>query len=138
MNKYQITLVQESFSKIVPISSLAAKLFYNKLFELNPKLKPLFKQDITEQGTKLMKMLGIAVNNLNNLEMLIPMVYTLGERHIGYGVKEEHYDTVGEALIWTLEQALGKAFTPELKDAWLIAYTTLATVMIEAANKKLN
>ncbi|MEP1384385.1 MAG: globin family protein [Paraglaciecola sp.] len=137
MNKYQITLVQESFSKIIPISSLAAELFYNKLFELNPKLKPLFKQDITEQGTKLMKMLGVAVNNLNNLEMLIPIVQTLGERHIGYGVKEEHYDTVGEALIWTLEQGLGKDFTPELKDAWLITYTTLATVMIEAANKKL-
>ncbi|MEP1554685.1 MAG: globin family protein [Paraglaciecola sp.] len=137
MNKYQITLVQESFSKIIPISSLAAELFYSKLFELNPKLKPLFKQDITEQGTKLMKMLGVAVNNLNNLEMLIPIVQTLGERHIGYGVKEEHYDTVGEALIWTLEQGLGKDFTPELKDAWLITYTTLATVMIEAANKKL-
>ncbi|MEP0354724.1 globin family protein [Paraglaciecola sp.] len=137
MNKYQITLVQESFSKIIPISSLAAELFYNKLFELNPKLKPLFKQDITEQGTKLMKMLGVAVNNLNNLEMLIPIVQTLGERHTGYGVKEEHYDTVGEALIWTLEQGLGKDFTPELKGAWLITYTTLATVMIEAANKKL-
>lgn len=95
----------------------------------------MFKQDITEQGAKLMKMLRVAVNSLNNLEILIPIAKTLGESHMGYGVKEEHYDTVRETLLWPLEQGLGKAFTPDLKNAWLITYTTLATIMIEAGNK---
>ena len=136
MNVQQIALVQDSFAKVAPIAETAATLFYNKLFELDPSLRPLFKGDITEQGAKLMKMLGIAVNSLKSLESLIPIVQSLGEKHVGYGVKDEHYDTVGDALIWTLEQGLGDAFTPQVKDAWLVTYTTLATVMMEAANTK--
>lgn len=136
MNIQQIVLVQDSFAKVVPIASTAADLFYQKLFDLDPSLQPLFKGDMQEQGAKLMKMLGLVVNGLNDLNSLIPAVRSLGERHVGYGVQDAHYDTVGEALIWTLEQGLGDAFTPQVKDAWLIAYTTLSTVMIEASKNK--
>ena len=135
MNESQITLVQESFAKVAPIADTAADLFYNKLFSLDPTVKPLFKEDLTVQGAKLMKMIGMAVNGLTNLDALVPVVVSLGERHAGYGVKDEHYDTVGEALIWTLGQGLGEEFTDEVKAAWIEAYTILASVMKEAAAK---
>ncbi len=133
MNETQIALVQSTFQQVVPIADTAAKLFYGKLFELDPSVKPLFKEDLTVQGAKLMKMIGMAVNGLTNLDDLVPVVVSLGERHVGYGVQDEHYATVGEALIWTLEQGLGDAFTEEVKAAWLEAYTLLSSVMKEAA-----
>ena len=136
MTPKQIELVQATFAKVVPIAPTAAELFYGKLFELDPSLKPLFKGDMTEQGAKLMKMIGMAVNSLNDLEGLVPVVQSLGERHVDYGVKDEHYDTVGEALIWTLGQGLGEAFTDDVKYAWVTTYTLLATVMQEAASAK--
>ena len=133
MTPEQIKLVQDSFAKVAPIAPTAAELFYGKLFELDPELKPLFKGDMKEQGAKLMKMIGIAVNGLNNLDALVPAVQDLGVRHVDYGVKESHYDTVGSALLWTLGQGLGDDFTEDTKEAWTITYTTLATVMTEAA-----
>lgn len=133
MNDQQITLVQESFAKVAPIADQAAAMFYQKLFELDPSLKPLFKGSMEEQGKKLMKMIGLAVNSLGRLESLVPAVQNLGERHNGYGVKEADYDTVGSALIWTLEQGLGNDFTPACRDAWVTTYTLLANTMKEAA-----
>ncbi len=127
-------LVQESFKKVAPISEKAAEIFYGKLFELDPSLKPLFKGDIVEQGRKLMKVLGTAVAGLNNLEALIPVVKDLGRRHVGYGVPESSYATVGEALIYTLGAGLGDAFTPETKEAWIEVYGLLSNVMIEASD----
>lgn len=135
MNATQIELVQGTFAKVAPIAETAAELFYGKLFELDPDLRPLFKGDMKEQGAKLMKMIGMAVNALNDIPALIPVVESLGERHVDYGVEDEHYDTVGEALIWTLGQGLGDDFTEEVKDAWIVTYTTLATVMKGAAAK---
>jgi hemoglobin-like flavoprotein len=129
----QVALVQETFELVAPIAETAAELFYNRLFELDPSVKPLFKGDMTEQGKKLMAMIATAVKGLNNPDKLIPAVQQLGRNHVGYGVVDAHYDTVGAALIWTLEQGLADAFTPEVKDAWVAVYTLLASVMKDAA-----
>lgn len=133
MTPEQKQLVQESFAKITPIADQAAALFYQRLFFLDPSLKPLFKGDMEEQGRKLMKMIGTAVNGLDDLNAIVPAVQDLGRRHIGYGVKDEHYDTVGGALIWTLDQGLGDDFTPETQQAWTEVYGILATTMKDAA-----
>jgi hemoglobin-like flavoprotein len=126
-------LVRDSFAKIMPIAPQAAALFYDRLFALDPSLKPLFKGDMAEQGRKLMDMIGAAVENLGNLEAIVPAVQDLGRRHASYGVHSPHYDTVASALLWTLEQGLGDAFTPPVKAAWTEAYEILATVMKNAA-----
>lgn len=133
MTPEKIKLVQDSFAKVAPISDTAAKLFYDKLFELDPSLRPLFPDDLTAQGEKLMKMIATAVNGLNNLEAIVPAVQELGKRHVGYGVRDAHYDTVGAALLWTLEASLKDDFTPDVKAAWTETYTILATVMKDAA-----
>lgn len=129
MTPDQIALVQQSFAKVKPIADQAAALFYGRLFELDPSLRPLFKGDMTEQGRKLMQMLALAVNGLTKLDTLAPAVAELGRRHKGYGVTDSMYPTVASALLWTLEQGLGKDFTPAVKDAWVAAYTLLASVM---------
>jgi hemoglobin-like flavoprotein len=126
-------LVRDSFAKVVPIAEPAAAMFYARLFDLDPSLKPLFKGDMPEQGRKLMAMIGTAVANLDKLETIVPAVQALGRRHAGYGVPAESYDTVGAALLWTLGQGLGDAFTPAVEAAWTEAYTVLATVMKDAA-----
>jgi hemoglobin-like flavoprotein len=127
------TLVRESFDKVVPIAPQAAALFYDRLFMLDPSLKPLFKGDMAEQGRRLMKMIGTAVANLDKLETIVPAVEDLGRRHATYGVQPAHYDTVATALLWTLGQGLGSAFTPPVEAAWTEAYTILATAMKDAA-----
>jgi hemoglobin-like flavoprotein len=103
------------------------------LFELDPAIKPLFKSDLTEQGRKLMQMISVAVNNLDNVEAIMPAVKDLAVRHVGYGVTAAHYDTVGAALLWTLEKGLGSAWTPEVQAAWTETYGLLAQVMKAAA-----
>jgi hemoglobin-like flavoprotein len=133
MTSAQKLLVQTTFAKVVPIADTAASLFYGRLFEIDPSLRPLFKGDIVEQGRKLMQMLGVAVTGLDRLDQIVPAVQQLGARHAAYGVKDEHYATVAAALLWTLEQGLGPDFTPEVKDAWTAAYTLLAATMKEAA-----
>ncbi|WP_206485552.1 methyl-accepting chemotaxis protein [Thalassotalea sp. G2M2-11] len=135
MTPKQITLVQESWKKVAPIAPQAAEIFYQTLFELDPSLKPMFKSDIVEQGKKLMAMLDTAVKLLNDPDKLLPAVEKLGVGHLKYGVKPEHYDVVGEALIKTLEAGLGDDFNTPLKRAWTAVYKTLSTTMIEAANK---
>jgi hemoglobin-like flavoprotein len=135
MTPNQITLVQTTWAKVVPIAPTAATLFYGKLFELDPALRPLFKSSIEAQGEKLMMMIGTAVGGLDNLGALVPAVEGLGRRHSGYGVEDKDYETVGTALLWTLEQGLGAAFTPEVKQAWTETYVTLSGVMKSAAAK---
>ena len=131
----QVTLVRETWAQVMPIADKAAGLFYGKLFELDPALKPLFRGDMTEQGQKLTKMIGIAVDHLDKLEEIVPAVQDLGVRHLEYGVKNSHYDTVGEALLWTLGQGLGDAFTTEVMNAWTDVYTLLAGTMKDAARE---
>jgi len=133
MTPEQITLVQTSWQKVVPIKEKAAELFYGKLFELDANLKPLFKGDMAEQGRKLMAMINTVVNKLNDLDDIVPAVQDLGKKHVGYGVKDSHYDTVAAALLWTLGAGLGDAFTDDVEAAWTEAYTILATAMKEAA-----
>lgn len=132
MTPQQIELVQTSFKKVVPIAGTAADLFYNRLFEIAPEVRPMFPQDMKEQKVKLMAMLGTAVSNLHKLDEILPAVKALGERHKGYGVTAAHYAPVGTALLWTLEQGLGPEFTPEVKAAWTETYTALAGVMTSA------
>ena len=133
MTPEQIKLVKSSWAEVAPISEQAAELFYGKLFELNPELKSLFNSDLKEQGRKLMVMINMAVNSLDTVEAIVPALQDLGRRHVAYGVKDEDYDTVGEALLWTLEQGLGDGFTTEVKGAWVDTYTLVATTMKTAA-----
>ena len=130
----QKNLVQESFKTIVPIADDAAQLFYQRLFELDPSLRHMFRGDMKEQRKKLMQMITAAVKGLDRLEQLVPVVEDLGRRHTGYGVTDAHYDTVGAALLWTLEMGLGSAFTPEVKEAWATVYGILASTMKNAAH----
>jgi hemoglobin-like flavoprotein len=133
MTPDQVTLVQESFKKVVPIASQAADLFYDRLFTIAPEVRPLFPTDLSEQKKKLMQVLATAVTNLHQVEKVLPAVEELGRKHVAYGVTEEHYRPVGAALLWTLEQGLGPDFTPPVKAAWTETYTTLAGVMTKAA-----
>jgi len=133
----QKELVQSSFALVAAIGDDAAVLFYKKLFELDPGLRPMFKADMAEQRTKLLQMLTAAVKGLDRLEQLVPVVQDLGRRHGRYGVTDGHYATVAEALLWTLEAGLGKAFTPDVRDAWVAVYTLLATTMQQAAKDAL-
>lgn len=132
MDAKTIKLVQDSWAKVEPISMTAADLFYAKLFELDPGVEKLFKGDMTQQKGKLMQMIGTAVKMLNRLDELVPVVVRLGERHVDYGVAAKDYDTVGAALLDTLEKGLGDAFTPEVKAAWTEVYTVLAETMLSA------
>ncbi len=133
MTPEQVELVQSSFKKVEPIATEAGDLFYGRLFEIAPQVRPMFSDDIATQRDKLMKMLSTAVTNLHQVELIIPAVEDLGRRHVDYGVVDEHYDSVGSALLWTLEQGLKDDFTPEVKDAWTETYSTLAGVMKDAA-----
>jgi len=128
-----IALVQASFELVLPIADDAAALFYSRLFELDPSLRALFRGDMKTQGRALMGMIRVAVAGLAKLDQIVPAVQTLGRRHATYGVKDEHYATVASALIWTLEQGLGDAFTPETRTAWVKVYTLLAETMQQAA-----
>jgi nitric oxide dioxygenase len=135
MTPLQVAAVQRSFSLVVPIKEQAAQIFYDRLFSVDPSLKKLFKGDMKEQGKKLMSALALVVAGLANPQSILPRVEELGRKHVGYGVEDRHYDTVGGALLWTLEKGLGDKFTPDVKDAWTAAYTLLATVMKDAAKK---
>jgi hemoglobin-like flavoprotein len=133
MTPDQTEAVKASFAKVVPIADQAGALFYEKLFALDPALRPLFKGDIKEQRQKLMQMIATAVNGLDDLDTIVPAVQALGARHAGYGVVDAHYDIVAEALLWTLEQGLGPDFTPEVREAWTATYVLLADTMKAAA-----
>ena len=133
MNSADINLIRSSFAKVVPIADTAAGLFYDRLFELDEGLRPLFHSDLERQGRLLMQMIATAVDNLDDLERLVPLVQKLGERHRLYGVEPGHYDTVGAALLWTLEQGLGEHYTSDVAQAWCNAYGLLSGVMQDAA-----
>ena len=135
MTPTQRTLVQESFKQVVPIADTAAALFYNRLFEISPALRPLFRADLTEQRKKLVQMLAYCVGKLDAPDELLPAVRALGQRHTEYGVENAHYQIVGAALLWTMETGLGDAFTPDVKAAWTAVYQILSATMIEGARE---
>jgi len=133
MRPEQVKLIRSSFASVLPSAEDAGKLFYARLFALDPALRPLFKGDIAEQSRSLMRMIAVAVNSLDRLETIVPALKALGVRHAGYGVADADYETVGEALLWTLQQRLGESFTPETAEAWSAAYGVLAQTMQSAA-----
>ncbi len=134
MTPTDIGLIRSSWTAVEPIADTAARLFYGRLFELDPAIERLFRRtDMDAQRKVLMQTLTVVVKSLDKVDQIVPAVQALGRRHAGYGVREEHYTTVGEALLWTLEQGLGEAFGPDVRAAWATAYETLATIMVEAA-----
>jgi nitric oxide dioxygenase len=137
MTPQQIALVRDSFAKVVPIKEQAAALFYDRLFALDPSTRALFRGDMKSQGAKLMAAIGAVVKALDRIETMLEDLRALARRHDRYGVREEHYSTVGAALLWTLEQGLGSAFTPEVREAWATAYGLLSSAMIAATSEPL-
>ena len=130
----QKDLVRSTWAQVLPISDEAASLFYGRLFEIDPKTRPLFAStDMAEQGRKLMQTIDVVVAGLDSLDRIAPAVEDLGRRHVGYGVRNEHYESVGAALLWTLDQDLGEEFAPETEEAWSETYGTLAKIMKDAA-----
>lgn len=133
MTPEQVSLVQQSFAKVAPISEQAAALFYDRLFEVAPPVKAMFPTEMGEQRKKLMGTLAVVVNGLSDLGSVLPAASALAKRHVGYGAKAEHYPVVGGVLLWTLEKGLGDAWTPEVADAWSAAYGTLSGYMVSEA-----
>lgn len=129
MNQNQVALVQSSFEHVRPIAETAAEIFYSQLFTMDPALRPMFKGDMATQGRMLMSVLNSAVAGLSDLDALAPVLRNLGARHVNYGVQDEHYVTVGAALLTTLSAGLGDKFTPDVREAWTAAYGLLADVM---------
>jgi hemoglobin-like flavoprotein len=132
MTPEQVALIQDSFRKVLPVQTLAAAWFYGRLFELDPSLRPLFCGDMNKQGRKLMDALDVVVENLDDIESLLPGIRNLGRRHARYGAQAQHFETVGQALILTLEEVLGEDFTDDTREAWTVAYGLLASTMIGA------
>ena len=133
MTPDQVTLVQQSFARVAPISETAAVLFYDRLFEIAPSVVPMFPTDMKEQRKKLMATLAVVVGGLSNLDAVLPAASALAKRHVSYGAKAEHYPVVGAALLWTLEKGLGDGWTPDVAAAWTAAYGTLSGYMISEA-----
>ncbi|MEL7467749.1 MAG: globin family protein [Pseudomonadota bacterium] len=133
MTPEKVKMVQDSFKMVLPIADTAADIFYTRLFEIAPEVRPLFPADLSKQKKALMGTLAVAVQNLHQVGEILPVVKDLGVRHVDYGVKDAHYDTVGAALLYTLEKGLDEAWSDELKDAWTETYVTVATVMKDAA-----
>lgn len=129
MDPQTIALVQDSWRRVLPMGAAVGDLFYQHLFEADPTLKPLFQGNLHQQAFKLIQMIDGAVGQLGDLDTLVPVLQQLGQRHLGYGVQAAHYDTVGAALLKTLEQGLGSSCTPDTRAAWTAVYGVMADVM---------
>lgn len=134
MTTEQAHIIRQTFDLVAPMADSVAAVFYRRLFELDPSLRAMFPPTLVDQGRKLMQMLGAAIAMLDRPQQLISVLESLGKRHADYGVHDEHYDTVGEALLWTLERGLGPVFTPDVKAAWAALYGVVATTVKNAAN----
>ncbi len=136
MKPANVELVQKTFAEVAPIAEQAAALFYGRLFEIAPEVKPMFKSDMVAQGRKLMSTLSVVVRGLSDLPSILPAAGNLAKKHVSYGVTAAHYEPVGAALLWTLEKGLGDKWTPEVAAAWTEAYVTLSGFMIGEAYGK--
>ena len=135
MTKEEIILIKRTwklFREINPV--VVGDTVYSKLFLDSPSVRKMFPKEMNQQYQKLIDMLSTVVGRLDNLEDLSGEIAAMAQRHVAYGVKPAQYQKVGEALLWTLEQGLGKDFTPEVKEAWTKCYTTLADAMINASS----
>jgi hemoglobin-like flavoprotein len=126
----QIELVQSSFEHVLPIADTAGLLFYERIFTLAPAARSLFGDDISLQAKRTMAAVKTVVDGLDNLDSVASFLIRLGARHVRYGVQPEHFDVVGAALMWTLEQGLGDRFTPEVRDAWTAAWIIIVDAML--------
>ena len=135
MNDTQRLVVQETFRCLAPSSETVGAIFYANLFRLNPDLRSMFRGDIVAQSHKLVQVLALAVNSLDRLPQLAPVLEDLGRRHAGYGVSPADYDTVGTALLVTLDHCLGTGFTTDVRDAWAAIYSVLSGAMQRGANQ---
>jgi hemoglobin-like flavoprotein len=126
----QVALVQSSFAHVLPIADAAGLLFYERVFTLAPEARSLFGDDIALQASRTMAAIKTAVDGLDNIEQIAPFLVRLGARHVRYGVRPEHFEIVGDALLWTLEQGLGELFTPGVRDAWATAFGVIASAML--------
>jgi hemoglobin-like flavoprotein len=124
-----IALVRATYPLIAPIASVIADMFYDRLFYLAPSVRRMFPQDMREQKRSFTVILATTVQNLDNLDALIPLAQALGARHSRYGVTAGHYEIAGEALIWALERGLASDFTAPVEQAWRRAYALLADAM---------
>jgi hemoglobin-like flavoprotein len=129
MTAEQKTLVQDSYASLHPVLDLFGDIFYSRLFEVDPTLKPMFPIDVARQSQKLIAALGVAVASLDRMDRLAAFMEDLGVRHAGYGVKHAHYATVEQALLWTLRMCLGAGFTADVRQAWAEVYGLLSTAM---------
>lgn len=132
MHQDRVDLVQATLIQIMPKSKETAAVFYAKLFELAPSTRPLFTGDMEQQGQKFMSTLSYAIHGLSRLGVITPVIEQLGRDHVRYGVLDEHYDMVKEALVFALGQTLGDDCTPEVEAAWAEAYDVLADLMKDA------
>ena len=138
MSPEQKNLVKTTWAMVVPIADTAAGLFYDRLFAIDISTRSMFTAtNMAEQRKKLMQALSFVIGGLDKTEQLLPTIQSLGRNHVRYGVTEQHYDSVGAALLWTLEQGLKDAWTPAVKDAWVAAYTLVAGVMKDAAKAEM-
>lgn len=138
LEREQKTIIRQTFAQVAPLAQVAARLFYSRLFELAPATERLFRYPLgtagmARQGAKLIETLQVAVDSLDHPEQIAPLIEELGRRHAGYGVAAGDYDTVGAALLWTLQQCLGNGFTAEVEAAWGALYGHLAATMTRAA-----
>lgn len=134
MNKTEIEVIRETWALVIPIADVAAELFYQRLFEIDPETKSLFAAtDMAEQNKNLIGALSLVVDKMDQLDTVIPVLQELGCNHVKYGVADRHYDSVGSALIWTLEQGLGEGFTDQARAAWTVAYALVSGPMRQAA-----
>ena len=134
MTPEQKRLVRDTWKQLAPVADAAAGMFYHRLFEIDPTTRTLFRAtDVVAQRKKLLQTLAFAIGGLDNLGALVSKVEDLGRRHAGYGVTDAHYDSVGAALVWTLEQGLGHAWTPAVASAWTEVYAMLSGIMRTAA-----
>lgn len=137
MQETEIVLLEESFAEVAAMREQAAELFYERLFEHDPSLRAMFMQtDMKEQGRKLMAALSIVIASLRKLDTIVPALEMLAVKHVGYGVRDEHYATVGTALVETLSLFFSHRFTSEHRRVWTSAYETVAGVMMAAANRE--
>lgn len=125
----QVTLIRQTIVRVLPRTTEFANLFYDRLFDVAPSVRPLFLGDTAAQGKKLLDTLDVFTSDLTNVDVLRPAMKRLGARHESYGTRPEHYGVVESVLLWTFERMLGEAFTPEVREAWQAAYTLLATEM---------
>jgi hemoglobin-like flavoprotein len=130
-------LVRESWARFEPVAEQSAGFFYDKLFDLDPDAQRLFaRTDMEAQGRKVMQMFAAIVRTLDQPDTLVSEVADLGRRHVHYGVRDSQYDSVGTALLWTLERGLGTAFTDDVRNAWTEAYLLISTVLRRAATRE--